>query len=191
MTELWLIRHGQTDWNKEGRIQGSIDQPLNEYGIDQAKELAAKLNGNEFIAVYSSPAKRAYQTAIILMEGRDIHIHCDSRLREINLGIWEGMTWQEVTEKYPDLLMKREADPEKVAPPGSENYSELAERMIEAVNDIVAAHPDGRVLVVSHGMTIASFICKTQGIPLKQAYHHVPDNADPVILPWKSNFTIG
>jgi alpha-ribazole phosphatase/probable phosphoglycerate mutase len=191
MTELWLIRHGQTDWNTEGRIQGSIDQPLNECGIDQAKELAAKLDGNEFAAVYSSPAIRAFQTAAILMEGKDIQIHCDERLKEINLGIWEGLTWQEVEEEYPELLRKREADPERIAPPGSENYSELAERMVEAVNDIAAAHPDERVLVVSHGMTIASLICKVHGLPLKQAYNHVPKNADPVVLPWKGNFTIG
>ncbi len=191
MTELWLIRHGQTDWNTEGRIQGSIDQPLNECGIDQVKKLAAKLNGNEFAAVYSSPAIRAFQTAAILMEGRDIQIQCDDRLKEINLGIWEGLTWQEVKKEYPELLRKREADPERVAPPGSENFRELAERMIAAVNDIAAAHPDERVLVVSHGMTIASLICTIHGIPLKQAYDHVPNNATPVVLPWKSNFTIG
>lgn len=185
MTELWLVRHGQTDWNTEFRIQGSIDKPLNARGIEQANELAQKLKEVHFDAIYSSPAKRAYQTASAIAKQLGLPIRTDDRLKEISLGLWEGLTWQQVQERYPEMFAKRKADPVHFAPDGAETYGDLARRMVLAANDIAFAHPGERVLVVSHGMSLATLLSKDNGSPLSDAYHLVPQNATPMVIEWE------
>ncbi len=184
MTELWLVRHGQTDWNTELRIQGSMDKPLNARGIEQAKELAGSLAGIPFAAVYSSPAKRAFLTATIISQSLGLTVREDERLWEIALGEWEGLTWQQVQEFHPEMFLKRRADPVHIAPAGAETYGDLAKRMVLAANDIAAAHAGKKVLIVSHGMSVATLVCTVKAIPLVDAYHHVPENADPVVIQW-------
>ncbi len=185
MTELWLVRHGQTDWNTEFRIQGSIDKPLNATGIEQAQTLAQKLKDTHFDAIYASPARRAYQTASAIAQQLGMPIRTDDRLKEISLGLWEGLTWQQVQERYPEMFAKRKADPVHFAPEGAETYGDLAVRMVQAANDIAFAHPGERVLVVSHGMSLATLVSKAQGSALADAYHLVPQNATPVVIQWE------
>lgn len=185
MTEFWLVRHGQTDWNTELRIQGSIDKPLNARGIEQAKELAGSLVGTTFAALYSSPAKRAIMTASIIAQALGQTVRQDERLWEIDLGEWEGLTWQQVQEFHPEMFLKRRADPVHIAPAGAETYGDLAKRMVRAANDIASAHAGKRVLIVSHGMSVATLVCTMKGISLVDAYHYVPENAAPVVIQWE------
>jgi probable phosphoglycerate mutase len=185
MTELWFVRHGQTDWNTELRIQGSIDKPLNSTGIEQAQALAQKLKDTHFDAIYSSPARRAYQTASAIAKQLGMSIRIDDRLKEISLGLWEGLTWQQVQERYPEMFAMRKADPVHFAPEGAETYGDLARRMVLAANDIALAHPGERVLVVSHGMSLATLLSKAKGTDLADAYHLVPQNATPVVIEWE------
>ena len=185
MTELWLVRHGQTDWNTEFRIQGSIDKPLNATGIEQAHELAQKLADTHFDAIYSSPAKRAHQTASAIAQLLGLPIRTDDRLKEINLGLWEGLTWQQVQDRYPEMFAKRRSDPVHFAPEGAETYGDLVRRMVQAANDIALAHPGERVLVVSHGMSLATLLSKARGTDLADAYHLVPQNATPEVIEWE------
>ena len=185
MTELWLVRHGQTDWNTEFRIQGSLDKPLNATGIEQAHELAQKLADTHFDAIYSSPARRAHQTASAIAQLLGLPIRTDDRLKEINLGLWEGLTWQQVQDRYPEMFAKRRSDPVHFAPEGAETYGDLARRMVQAANDIALAHPGERVLVVSHGMSLATLLSKARGTDLADAYHLVPQNATPEVIEWE------
>ena len=140
MTNLLLVRHGETDWNRELRIQGSSDTELNERGREQARELASELADVELDAVYSSDLRRARETAEIATAGRGLDIRLDRDLRERFFGSWEGLTRFEVAERFPDLEHH-----------DGETDQQVRERVLAAVHRIVAAHPGEEVLVVSHG----------------------------------------
>lgn len=185
MTELWLVRHGQTDWNLEGRFQGQTDIPLNEEGISQARTLAAELNHEkQFDAVYSSDLKRAYRTAEIITQGKGLAIQVDTRLREVCQGEWEGMLFQDVVDSYRGEWDNRRTNPENTRPPGGESVAEVAARMMAAADQIACEYPRGRVLVVSHGMALAALLCKSREIPISQVYSHILKNAHPEIVIW-------
>lgn len=184
MTEFWLVRHGQTDWNLAGRYQGQSDIPLNQTGIEQARTLAQKLDGMSFDAIYSSDLSRAFQTASIAAEKLHLPVRKDRRLREICQGTWEGMSLQEVREKYIEDFDRGAADPTFSRAPGGESVLEVATRMAEAANDIHKNHPHGKILLVSHGLAVSTLYCQSNGISLTQVYKHIPDNAVATKIIW-------
>ncbi|HET7566757.1 MAG TPA: histidine phosphatase family protein [Gaiellaceae bacterium] len=135
MTTLLLVRHGETDWNAEGRLQGHTDTPLNDYGRRQAKQLAEQLAGEPLDAVYASDLARARETAEILGERLGLTVVLDPGLREKNWGSWEGLTGPERdTVEFE-----------------GESTEEHRDRILGALRRIAERHPDGRVLVVTHG----------------------------------------
>jgi broad specificity phosphatase PhoE len=184
MTEIWLIRHGKTDWNLVGRFQGHTDIPLNSRGLAQAGELAQKLSGVEFTAIYSSDLKRASQTASVVSAALHLPVTTDHRLREISQGEWEGMSLIEVREKYELDLSSAESSADSRAP-GGESVREVAARMAEAASSITRVHPTGKVLIVSHGLAVASLYCLAKDIPLSRVHSYIPENATPLIIQWK------
>ncbi len=184
MTHLCLIRHGQTDWNLEGRYQGQSDVPLNQTGMAQAITLIEKLNGQTFNAIYSSDLKRARQTAEPISKAMGMEVHVAKRLREINQGEWEGVLVDEIKARYAEIWSQRTVDPASVRPPGGETVGEVAQRMYAALDDISRLFPNGQLLIVSHGLSIATAICRDKGIPVGQAYTVIPDNVQPVWMEW-------
>lgn len=184
MATLWLVRHGQTDWNVLGIYQGQSDIPLNDVGLCQAEALAAQLAGQAFEAVYSSDLSRARRTAEILVGRRGQAVEIDHRLREINQGEWEGRNYQQVVAQAAALIAEGEQDLLNMRAPGGESNREVAERMAAAAYEIARAHPAGPVLVVSHGFALATLICQARGIPMAQVYQHIIDNAHPVVIEW-------
>jgi broad specificity phosphatase PhoE len=185
MTELWLVRHGQTDWNIEGRFQGQSDIPLNEAGLEQAQILSEKLmNEDSFVAIFSSDLKRAYRTAEIIAEPIGLKIQIDPRLREVNQGEWEGKIYKEIVETYNTVWDNRQTNPEDTRPPGGESVKEVAMRVIAAADDITCRYPTGRVMIVSHGLALSTLLCTARNIPLSQAYSHIPHNATPEVVTW-------
>lgn len=188
MTAIWLLRHGQTDWNLQGRWQGqaSFAPGLNETGFAQARSAAEELSGNQFSAIYSSDLLRARQTAEAIAECHGLPVLVDERLREVNLGEWEGMLSGEVKARYAKELEERERDPLHARPPQGETLAEVAERARAAVDDILQKQAQGPILIVSHGLTLASLICMSSHIPLKQAYEHIPENAKPHRIEWNN-----
>ena len=135
MTTLLLVRHGETDWNAEGRLQGQTDRPLSAYGRRQAKELAGELADEEFDAVYSSDLARARETAEIVGERLGLPVVLDPGLREKDWGSWEGLTGAE--RETVDFV--------------GESTERHQERVLRALRRIAERHPGGRVLVVTHG----------------------------------------
>ena len=139
MTTLLLARHGETDWNRELRIQGSSDIELNELGRRQAQSLAQELTDVELDAIYASDLSRARETAAAVAAAHGLEVRLDPRLRERSFGSWEGLTREDIAE----------------FPPGSRHDGEsdeaVRERMLAAVAEIAAAHPGEQVLIVSHG----------------------------------------
>jgi phosphoserine phosphatase len=152
MTELLLVRHGETDWNAERRFQGHADPPLNDVGRRQARALADELAGERIDAVYTSDLARARETAAILAEPRGIRVVALPELREIDVGEWQGLTWPDIEGRFPDgALAWRERGHGWES---GETYEQLAERVVPALRRIAVAHPEGRAVVVGHGGTI-------------------------------------
>lgn len=185
MTQLCLVRHGQTNWNLEGRYQGQSDVPLNEKGLAQAASLIEKLQDKTISAIYTSDLMRARQTAEPIANLLGIEIQLEPRLREINQGQWEGVLVDEIRARYAKIWSQRTIDPANVRPPGGETVREVATRVYAALDDIARRFPTGAVLVVSHGLSIATAVCRVKGIPVGQAYTVIPDNVQPLWMDWQ------
>ena len=164
---------------------GQSDIPLNQNGRDQAHLLARQLHDHPFAAVYSSDLERARETAGIIAADLILPITCDVRLREINQGEWEGQLVEGIKSRYAGLWQQRTVDPAGVRPPGGETVGEVAQRVQAALTDIACLHPGLSVLIVSHGLALATAICKVRGIPVGQAYTVIPENVQPVWVEWK------
>lgn len=162
---LWIVRHGQTDWNVQGRIQGHQFTPLNQAGRQQARDLARYFADKPFTAIYASDLPRAAETAALINEGRGLPLHTDARLRERFFGEHEGKTSAEIHALHtPQRLGRGDlADPTGI--PGIETDDELWSRARAALFDIAHRHTGEDVLVVSHGGVIAHLIFRTLGIP--------------------------
>jgi broad specificity phosphatase PhoE len=181
---MCLVRHGQTDWNLEGRYHGQSDVPLNEQGRKQARLLAQQFDGQIFVAIYSSDLWRARETAEIIAQGMHIRVKLDLRLREINQGEWEGQLVEVIKARYVKLWQERTRDPIKVRPPGGETVGEVAKRVTAALDDIAMAYPTGPVLICSHGLALATAICRVRKISVGLAYTMIPDNTIPIWVDW-------
>lgn len=153
-TTLVLIRHGETDWNVEGRYQGQADPPLNRRGFEQAYELAGDLRHVGLELLYSSPLLRARQTAAILAELLRLPMHLDARLMEINQGDWQTRLRDEIEMTYPNLFQDWLNNPWKVNPPGGESLTQVRDRVYAAVDDICTLHRDSCVGIVGHRIPI-------------------------------------
>lgn len=166
MTRLILIRHGETDWNVEGRYQGQADPPLNARGLAQARELAEALRGVTLDVLYSSPLRRALQTAQILATGLGLPLHVEPRLMEIHQGDWQGRLRAEISARYPDLFRRWETEPWEVTPPGGEHLTHVQGRVDAALDDILARHEGQHVGLVIHRIPIALIKMRYQGLDL-------------------------
>lgn len=144
--ELWLIRHGETDWNRGGRIQGQSESTLSERGRRQAEQLALRLADTEFDHVYCSDLGRAHQTALLALPGRRLEL--DPRLRELAGGIFEGKTVAEMTPAERELREKVVQGDIHVRPEGGESYADLLVRVQGWLAELPAS---GRVACVTHG----------------------------------------
>ncbi len=143
MTTLLLVRHGETDWNLQRRVQGHSDTPLNDTGRRQAETLADELAGERIDAVYSSDLLRAHETARIVARRRGLDVTATPDLRERHFGTWEGLTDAEILFRFPEARDGPWGD--------AETKDELAHRVLGALHRIAETHPGQRVLVVSHG----------------------------------------
>ncbi|GAP20385.1 histidine phosphatase family protein [Leptolinea tardivitalis] len=184
MTEIWLVRHGQTDWNLEGRLQGQLDVPLNETGLKQAQSLAETLRGKPFSAIYSSDLMRARQTAEIIARVVNLPITFDKRLREISQGQVEGMLFSDVIQKFEGALADRTRNPVESRLPGGESVAELAERFRDCVDEISRQKYTRPVLLIAHGLAIATILCQARGYPMETVYSHIQENATAEVIEW-------
>jgi broad specificity phosphatase PhoE len=142
VTTILLARHGETDWNREGRWQGWADPPLNDTGRAQARELAEQLRSTPFDAVYTSDLTRASETAEIVAAPHGVRVVADPELREIDIGSWSGLTKSEIQDRF---------DGQRV---DGETREHHAARVLAAVERIAREHPAGRILIVTHGGTM-------------------------------------
>jgi probable phosphoglycerate mutase len=179
MTQLLLIRHGQSTWNAEGRIQGWADPPLDDTGREQAWRLARRLADEKLgiVAVYSSPLLRARQTAEEIAQTLGLPVQTDDRLKENGVGAFTGLTGQEVEQRFPEWLARLKATAEWVPPPGGESRDAFVNRSVAAMTDIVTHHPEQTVAVVSHGGTLGVYLAHLLEIPIRRPLPFRFDNA--------------
>lgn len=165
MPLLHLIRHARSTWNTEGRLQGQADPPLDDIGQAQVRALVEFLKAEPFQAVYSSPLQRARLTAEALAEARGLPVQFDARLMERNLGEWTGLSGEEARAQIAAFNETRGGDWRVLGPPGGESEAALMARAAAALADIIAAHPEGHVAVVSHGGTLRAYLLHLFGLP--------------------------
>lgn len=155
MTIIVLIRHGETDWNIEGRYQGQADPPLNSRGVLQAQHLAIELRNSGLQVLYTSPLQRAKQTAQILSDELGIPVMDEPRLMEIHQGDWQTRLRSEIETLYPEIFKKWETNPWQVTPPGGEHLSEVQTRVTAAIDDILRRNTHQKIGFVTHRIPIA------------------------------------
>ena len=172
MKELWWIRHGETAWNLDARIQGSSDVELNETGIAQARALAPRLKDVAFDAVYASDLARAHRTAALASPGAVVR--ADRRLRELSYGVLEGARWADLTDEQAAVARHWQEDPvRRRLPGGGESYDDMTARVAAFVSDLPA---EGRFAAFSHGGTIRSALYAILGHPNGSAWRLAIDN---------------
>ena len=167
MTELLLVRHGETDWNRERRFQGHADPPLNDKGREQANALAQELAAEGIELVYTSDLARARETAEIVGARLGANVLLLRELREIDVGEWQGLTWPEIERRYPEGV--RSWHERGHGWESGETYDELGERVVAALRCIAAEHPEQRVLVVGHGGTIRATRAFIEGVSVVES----------------------
>ena len=154
MTEILLIRHGETTWNQEGRMQGQHDSPLTPLGLHQARQLARRLKGVAFTTLYSSDLGRAHQTARCVADATGHEIVADRELRERCFGIFEGLTNNEIEKRHPDLYALFEKRLPHFAMPEGESAARFRDRCVGALQRIAANHDGETIVVVTHGLVL-------------------------------------
>jgi probable phosphoglycerate mutase len=172
VTTILLARHGETDWNRENRFQGHADPPLNETGRAQAAQLATALAAEPLAAVYSSPLRRAFETAQILAAPHGLEPVPVDALREVDVGSWEGLTRAEIEERFPEQFA-RWRDYEAGWEDG-ESYEEMSRRVIAGLLELATAHEGERILAVSHGGPVRAAYALADGITHSEARRRGP-----------------
>ncbi len=161
MTTILLARHGETDWNREGRFQGHADPPLNRTGRAQAVDLSVTLMAEELAAIYSSPLQRALETAEVVAASHGLEAVPVDALREVDVGSWSGLTRAEVEERFPAQFARwlnyREGWED------GESYDQMGRRVVAALLELAGAHEGERILAVTHGGPIRAAFASADG----------------------------
>jgi probable phosphoglycerate mutase len=166
-TRILLIRHGETEWNRAGRIQGyHADSVLTEAGREQARALAGRLAGERFDALHSSDAGRTRQTAAPISTATGREVVYDAALRERNYGVFEGRTYQEVEREYPEAFQKVRARDPYYVPPGGESAVQFRDRIVAVLERIAAGVAGKSVAVITHGGVLGMMYRHVTGAPL-------------------------
>lgn len=173
---LYLVRHGQTSWNLEGRTQGNKDSNLTPLGLEQAELLGQRLSKVQLDAIYCSPLKRAYSTAQVIANMQNLDCILDNRLMEMSFGEWEGLTHAEIEQNYPENFKSWRKEPHIAKIPKGETIEIAQKRMVEFVNDRIIESNNNTFLIVSHGTTIRLLLLHLLSMDLMHYYKLKQDN---------------
>ena len=176
MGQIFIARHGETVWNREGRIQGHTDVALSEKGVEQATSLAHRLKGVRFDAAYASDLSRAFETASVILQDREVPLFPSPRLREYHKGAFEGLTDGELRNRFPGEYPSYIAKDLDYAPEGGESTREVSVRMSGVIAEIKEKHLNHTVLVVGHGGSLRAAMMALLGMPLDANWRFVFGN---------------
>jgi probable phosphoglycerate mutase len=172
-TRFIVVRHGETEWNVQQRVQGNGDSPLTERGLSQAEAIAGRLAREPFEALVASDLGRAMQTAERIAERTGHRVIPDARLRERHFGDGEGMTYDEIDRRFPGAFSRTRQMDADYRPPGGETRREFHERIVQAFEALADAHDGERIVVVAHGGVLAALYRLIHGIPIVEP-HTIP-----------------
>lgn len=174
---IYLVRHGETEWNTAMRYQGHADMSLSDKGRLQARLLGKRLAGEKFGGFFASDLKRAQETAEIISHFHGMEIETLPALRELNFGMWEGLSVKEIKEAFPEESRQWWEKPLSTRIPGGETFGEMTDRAVAAVKQIVGRHSGGNIVIVSHGGVIRSIVGTVLGMDLNKYWRLRLDNA--------------
>jgi probable phosphoglycerate mutase len=177
MAQLILIRHGQTQWNEQRRMQGHSDSPLTTTGIKQAQQLGRRLAQMPFAALYSSDSGRAHHTARIVGELTGHTVVVDSRLRERHFGVFEGLNREEIEARYPESYERFKNRDVTYVVPGGESAIAFKDRVLGCLHEIADRHSEEMVVVITHGLVLDVAYRMAMGIPFEERRLHNLVNA--------------
>lgn len=181
-----LIRHGETDWNVQRRIQGHAESRLTERGQEQARALATLLADHPITTVYCSTSLRARQTADLVFAGRHLERHLQDALREIDLSPWEGRLYADLERTDTERFQNFWGAPQLFMLPGAETFADLQERAWSALQNIRAQASATEVAIVSHGAWLATLLTRIEQRPLAEVWQaHTLPNCAHRILQWQ------
>jgi broad specificity phosphatase PhoE len=170
MLYLYIVRHGETEWNKESRIQGRLNSSLTTKGREYAKLLGECLKDKKFTHIISSPSQRTIETAELIKGNRNIQVVTDERIMEMHMGTWQGMTKNEIKALYPreyDHFIKK---PDGYQNEGAESFVDMNKRATEFLNELKNSKLSGNLLVVTHGLLIKTLFTVFKGIEIKDLW---------------------
>ncbi|MCL5062684.1 MAG: alpha-ribazole phosphatase [Nitrospiraceae bacterium] len=189
VTTLYLIRHGETEGSEVKRYKGSIDVPLSEKGIRQIKR-ASDFIKDKLTAVYCSPLSRALKSAEIISEPHGLKPVVIHGIRERSFGIWEGMSFDEIKEKYPEEFEAWAGNPLKYSPIEGESTIEVRDRVIRALDMILNNHNDEHIAIIAHGGVNRIILCHIMGIPLENIFRIEQDFAAVNIIEFWEKYQV-
>lgn len=206
VTTLYLIRHGETEGAEIRRYKGTLDVPLSEKGMKQVERVsehilklmstiqkeedALPVSERNLAAVYSSDLSRALKSAEIIARPHSLSPIVVPSLRERNFGLWEGMSFDEIKEKYPDEFTAWAGNPLEFSPVNGESTLEVRDRVMDAFEKIVQAHPGERVAIVGHGGVNRIILCHILGIPLENIFRVEQDFAALSIIEFWDRYPV-
>lgn len=184
MVRVILLRHGETEWNRDLRYQGKTDIELSPQGKEQAGLLAERLAHQKVHAIYSSDLKRAWATAAAISAYHGLEVVAEPRLREMDFGVWEGLTHAEIQGRFPEEMVRWEDNPLVEAPPGGESFGQVVARGKEALNEIIRRHQGATVLIVAHSGSLQALLCAALGInpPARGRFRLDPASISELLL---------
>lgn len=163
-TTLYILRHGETEWNRKGLLQGQLESPLTKEGIEKTEAFRREITALNPQVVYSSHQERARQTAEILTKDLMLDINIHRGLSEMNFGIFQGFSWDYIKSEMSDLHEQyRQCGPDFTIP-GGESHNQFHERVSSALDEICLSNQNRKILIVSHGGSINKMICHAKGI---------------------------
>ena len=189
-TEIILVRHGETEWNSQQRMQGHSNSDLSSVGQAQIQALGQWMKNVPFDLIYSSDSLRAKQTAEAITQFSGHEMKIDLRLREKNLGVFEGLTSEEARERHPEVFRLFKTAGSKYVIDEGESTQQLQDRALEIVNEIRIKHPEERVLLVTHGGFIRVVMKHSLGISLETPSRFLIRNTGVFRLVWDDKWIV-
>ena len=189
-TEIILIRHGETEWNSQQRMQGHSNSDLSSVGQAQIQALGQWMKNVPFDLIYSSDSLRAKQTAEAITQFSGHELQFDQRLREKNFGVFEGLTSEEARERHPEVFRLFKTAGSKYVIDEGESTQQLQDRALEIVNEIRIKHPEERVLLVTHGGFIRVVMKHSLGLSLETPTRFLIRNTGVFRLVWEDKWLV-
>ena len=177
MAELVLVRHGETEWDREGRLQGTLDIPLNNIGKGEAERISRELSVLKISGIYSSPVAASYSTACEVAMPHKLKVRKMGEFSELNHGIWQGLLLKVIKKRYKRQYSAWKSSPTSGHPPKGESLSDACDRAVRAVHKIIDKHGDGNICVVSHDVIISVLKCYFNNVDLDKIWEFVPGKA--------------